>query len=296
MSDRTKEFSADVVVTTYEAPRTLRLVLLALSRQSVLPRRVLVADDGSGRDTGDMLSALASSLPYDLVRVWQEDNGFRPARSRNNALVQIEGRCLVAFLDQDVLPHSDWLSAHLELGGPGRACLGNALELAEDRSEAITATHVCTGAFEHLHSSPECKRLTRLHAKETVYARLRRIGLGQKTKPRLRSNNFSAWADDLRDVNGFDEEYVGWGQEDDDLGRRLYQHGVKPVVAIRETRATHLGHGRAGPQRWEDGLNVARFQRRNVPVRCVVGLSDTDRTEVKIVDYSRRGRESRTGS
>jgi len=40
-----------VIVPTYNRPKALKLCLLSLSRQSVLPAEALIADDGSGPET-----------------------------------------------------------------------------------------------------------------------------------------------------------------------------------------------------------------------------------------------------
>ena len=44
-----------VIVPTYNRPKALKLCLLSLSRQSVLPAEVLIADDGSGRRLSEPL-------------------------------------------------------------------------------------------------------------------------------------------------------------------------------------------------------------------------------------------------
>jgi GT2 family glycosyltransferase len=141
--------------------------------------------------------------------------------------------------------------------------------------------------FDAGRESGEFRRLRRLQRKSGFYGVLRRIGLGIKTKPSLRGNNMSAHVPDLRSVNGFDEEYVGWGQEDDDLGRRLYRLGVRPVVLVSRALAVHLGHGVRKTGSWQDGPNVARFHRRDLPARCAMGM-DGKRPDVVVRRYPGR--------
>ncbi|NQT93716.1 MAG: glycosyltransferase [Lentisphaerae bacterium] len=275
---------ASVVVTTYNAPDTLALVLLALSRQEVLPAEVIVADDGSDERTARRLEDTASECPFRLVHVHQPDKGFRAARSRNNA-IHVAREDVMAFLDQDTLPHRDWLKVHLEGLAPGQVCLGHVLDLADGAvADATRADAVVKGTFERLHDGAEFAELAALQRKYAMYAGLRRWGVGIAAKPKLRSCNFSAFREDLARVNGFDEEYVGWGQEDDDLGRRLYRAGIRPVVLVASARVTHLPHPLRHPGKWKEGANVSRFSPRNAVARCAAGLDAHPHVDVRFTE------------
>ena len=276
--------TVSVVVTTYNAPGTLRLVLLALARQTRLPDEVVVADDGSWEETGDALKEMAGCLPFAMLRVWQPDEGFRAARSRNNAVHRASGKFL-AFLDQDVLPHRDWLETHLRFAAESRVGIGHVLDLEQDKMGDVTSEGVSAGAFEDLHDAAAMRRLGRLQRKYVFYAVMRRLGRPAKAKPKLRSCNVSFMRHDYERVNGFDEDYVGWGQEDDDLGRRLYGSGVRPVVLVNRALVTHLPHKQRHPERWTDGANVERFRSADVPVRAVHGLDAHPHPDVVVTRY-----------
>jgi hypothetical protein len=78
----------------------------------------------------------------------------------------------------------------------------------------------------------------------------------------------------LEQVNGFDEQFRGWGCEDDDLAARLRLSGVRIATALGFTHGYHLWHPphATTPQRWHDGPNVAYFQRPLVLARCLEGI------------------------
>ena len=85
----------------------------------------------------------------------------------------------------------------------------------------------------------------------------------------------SLFRDDVARVNGFDENYVGWGYEDDDFARRLYKTGVRPASVILAARAMHLWHPSLAPQELKhhrDRPNRAYFRRWFVPAFCKNGL------------------------
>ena len=273
-----------VIVTAFNSPGTLVLVLQALARQVRRPDEVLIADDGSAEATGAALAGAAPSLPFPLIHVWQPNQGFRLARSRNNAIFAAGGD-IIACLDQDTLPHHDWLDIHVRaLSGGRRVSLGRCIDLRA--GTVADAALVASGAFEQAHESRDLARLRHMHRKYLFYAVLRRLGLGLDCKPKLRGNNFAVWAEDLRRINGFDEEYTGWGQEDDDLGRRLYAIGVRPEIVVGRAFISHIPHPVRRAAAWEQGPNVARFLQKNVPAQCRQGLSAHPHPDVKVRRFS----------
>lgn len=273
--------AVSVIVSTHDSPLSLKLVLLALARQSRCPDEVVIADDGSGDETTALLRALAPRLPYPLVHVWQPHEGFRAARSRNNGIAVAGGEGL-AFLDQDTLPHRTWLSEHLRRLRPGGVCLGHVLDLSDAAVEGLDESAVEAGAFETRHAPADRRALQALHRRACWYAMLRRARVGVKAKPRLRSCNFSVAAADLRVVNGFDESYVGWGQEDDDLGRRLYRAGIRPVVVIDSALVSHWPHPPRRGAAWGEGANAGRYARGIRSARCEAGLDAHPHPDVRV--------------
>jgi predicted glycosyltransferase involved in capsule biosynthesis len=54
--------------------------------------------------------------------------------------------------------------------------------------------------------------------------------------------NLAAWRGDLLAVNGFNEEYEGWGLEDSDLTIRLLHAGLRRKSARFAAPVVHLWH------------------------------------------------------
>ena len=83
-------------------------------------------------------------------------------------------------------------------------------------------------------------------------------------RPRLTGCNIALWRDDYERVNGFDENFVGWGLEDRDLQLRLSQLGLRFRSIVLATAACHLWH-RPHPtfaRNNEGTANLRYFQRR----------------------------------
>jgi glycosyltransferase involved in cell wall biosynthesis len=268
------------IITTYNRPNHLHAALLALSRQSIRPNEIIVADDGSDDSTQKVIEHFAASVKMPVAHVWQEHKNFRAAKSRNNALRVAAGR-FIAFVDQDGLAHSNWLAQHSAFSKPGVFNIGGLLMLSEEASSALSEKTIVSGEFENFHLPEEQKRLAALQRKASMYSFLRKLGMGIKNKPRLDSGNFSACRADLEKVNGFDENYIGWGQEDDDLGRRLFTAGIRPRPVITSAKVTHIWHprDRSAPAKWDRGSNIPYYQRRGVRAYCENGLHKPDGTD-----------------
>ena len=74
ISNRKKraDMKITVIVPTYNRPLALRLCLLSLAKQSVLPHEVLVADDGSASETREMVLEMQDQLKrvFPIKHVW----------------------------------------------------------------------------------------------------------------------------------------------------------------------------------------------------------------------------------
>ena len=92
-------------------------------------------------------------------------------------------------------------------------------------------------------------------------------------KPKLTGWNIGIFRRDFEAVNGFDESFVGWGCEDDDLAIRLRKAGRRIVSALPYTHGYHMWHPTAPsyPSKWGDGCNVRRLY-DDPPIRCAAGL------------------------
>lgn len=280
MSDPRINSGTSVIVSAYNEPECLCMVLIALRRQTVIPGEVLVADDGSSPTTREALSKIAGELPFRLVHVHQPHAGFRLARSRNNAIYQSKGQ-LIAFLDQDTLPHRSWLERYLQHLRPGLVCTGYVLRLPEQAGAKLNRAAVSEGDFENWHAESEFTRLDKMQRKYLFYTACRRLGFGIKGRPAIAFGNAAICRDDLIKVNGFDEEYIGWGQEDDDLGWRLYYAGLRPRPLVNQALVSHIYH----PPRhgnWQNGSNVERYRKPRTSAQCAVGLSAHPHPDVTV--------------
>src|ERR1017187_9944633 len=104
-------FALTLFINTFNQPDYLARVLNAVSRQSVLPEEVLLADDGSTDETKTVFEQWRARQSIRCEHVRQEHQGFRRARILNLTIASSRGDYLV-FLDGDTVPHPDFIADH----------------------------------------------------------------------------------------------------------------------------------------------------------------------------------------
>lgn len=265
-----------VITTIYNRPEHLRLMLASLASQSRVPDEIVVADDGSDEVTGSEMNRLlpACGIPFMVVR--QEKEGYRLAAARNKAIRASTGDLLL-FLDCDIALLPDAVALHDKLSQARRLLTGNRAMLDEAATAALIAASPAPSAeeWERAWRGADRTELQEAARAFTRQAALRRWHVARPHKPKLLGCHFSLPREAVERINGFDENFVGWGYEDDDLARRLYATGVRPLSVIETARAVHLWHPSLAPQaleRHRDRPNRAYFRRWRVPAYCQNGL------------------------
>jgi glycosyltransferase involved in cell wall biosynthesis len=238
--------NTSLVITTYNRKDALALVLASVTRQRVLPDEVIVADDGSRRDTREMLETIASDFPAPLRHSWQEDNGFRAARSRNRAIAAARGDYIL-LLDGDMLLHPEFVADHLRAAKHGCFVQGSrVLTSAELSAQLLAGGNVSipffTRGIQRRRNAMRLPWLSDLHLRRSE----------RNPSPRgIKTCNQGWWRKDLLTLNGFDERMVGWGREDDELAARALHSDLR----CRQLRFAGLAYHLYHPERHEDGAS-----------------------------------------
>jgi glycosyltransferase involved in cell wall biosynthesis len=242
--------SAAIVITTYNWPEALNLVLSSASIQRVMPNEIHIADDGSTGETAELIKFWSKRLPFPVSHHWQEDDGFRPNPVRNEAIANCSSD-LVITLDGDMIMHPDLVSDHLEFSKPGYFIQSRRVRL----SESLTASALEHGKFEFSIMTKGVRRRTQA-IRNVLLARL--TSTGDQSFRHIRGANMSICRKDLIAVNGLNEDFVGWGFEDHELIARLYHSGLKRTYLRQAALAYHLEH--ADNDRHRKSFNQGIFE------------------------------------
>jgi glycosyltransferase involved in cell wall biosynthesis len=233
---------------------------------------VVVTDDGSTDETPQVVQQFAGSVDFPVHFTTHPHSTFRLARCRNEG-VRASTAPYLLFLDGDCILPPDHVAVHLQRRKRKTVMAGDCARLDEATSAQIDEAAIRRGDFAPWAPRDELRRLRKQDRKARLYQWLR-----HPTKPKLIGNNVGIWRNDYELVNGYDENYEGWGCEDDDLRLRLRMAGVRIESILRWTHTLHLWHRTdvTAPVNWREGRNVAYLTRKEIPMRCRNGLVKED--------------------
>jgi glycosyltransferase involved in cell wall biosynthesis len=245
-----------LIVTTYNREDALDAALRALAAQSDRQFEIIVADDGSGRETGAVIDSWRARLAIPLKHVRHEHRGFRGGEIRNRGIAASAG-ALCIFLDGDCLARPDFVAAHRRLYEPGWFVTGNRILLSRELTDAALAQRVAieTWTFAKLLRERLTGGINRLApAIDLPLGPLRK--LHRESWRGAQTCNLAVARSDLDRVDGFDNAFVGWGLEDSDLVIRLLHAGVRRKDGRFATGVLHLWHP------WNDRAQLPANRKR----------------------------------
>lgn len=263
-----------LLVSTYKSPRALELSLGSVLRQTRLPDEVLVADDGSGAETHAVVGAsheALAELGVPLHHLWHDDLGFRAGGIRNKALSAATSAYIVQ-IDGDVILHPRFIEQHAAWARPGHFLCGRRADLTPECTAEVKAAsrpphRFRARDFERLKYAFHAPVLTPLFLRQ--YSRSHTKG--------VMGSNMSYWLEDALRVNGYDEDFEGWGKEDNDFALRLQNSGVRRRTLVGSALQYHLHHPQNDRSRLAANttrLDDARLRGRT---RCANGIvKDTE--------------------
>lgn len=133
--------SGSVIVSTYNKPHELEMVLCGLSLQKKPPKEILVADDGSTQETAAVIEKWQQIITPPVKHIWHEDIGNRKLKICNTAAKEATGSYLL-FLDGDSVPHSRWVSDHMDAAKNGTVLCGRRVRLGPRISKTIDVSFI----------------------------------------------------------------------------------------------------------------------------------------------------------
>lgn len=249
-------YDVSVIIPTYNRREILSYTLFSLARQDIGRHRyeVVVIDDGSTDGTLEMVKSYEGQL--NITYHFLQDSGHTPSTARNKGIVLSEGR-ISLFIDAGVILKEDCISQHIRF--------------YEEKPSNATVIGYVYGMF----ARPEIEEIMmREIITDDPAESFRRLTVDEMFLD-MRDRHYPTHNDQLQDlpapwfyywschisanrqdlvaVGMFDEHYNGrWGVEDNDLGFRLQQKGIKTYL-VRSAQTIHYPHYRSFDDMREQG-------------------------------------------
>jgi glycosyltransferase involved in cell wall biosynthesis len=258
-----------VILSIFDQPNAFTFALLGYRRQSVRDFELIVADDGSDQETRAIVDSFRKAGDFPIKHVWQENKGYRRAKIANEAVRASEGAILL-LSDGDCIPHRDFVAVHAAHGGAGKFCTGGYVRLGPEYCRTMTRENVGAGDYERQMSAADARRFRWQHLKNRI-----NLLFGSRKAPKVYGCNISVGRDAYFGVNGYDENFDGFGKEDSDLRNRLRRFGAKPVSLWGKAWVYHVDDAidpKIRERRIPRRKNPEYYNRPGVPVYCENGL------------------------
>ncbi len=228
--------TASLIITTYNRADALELVLVSVLKQKQMPDEVIIADDGSTDETRRLVEKYKKQFSVPLIHCWQEDNGFQLSKIRNKAIAQSSGDYII-MADGDMVLSKNFIHDHIAHAQPNQFIQGSRVLVLENATKKhikdIDASFSFFSAgIKNRANTIGCNWLSKVISKR----------YGNKNHQKVRGCNMSFWKSDLLKVNGFDENFVGWGREDSEFVVRMINNGIVRKNVKFAAAAFHLWH------------------------------------------------------
>ena len=232
-----------VIVPVYNRLEHLRALFLCLLRQKKQADELIITDDGSSQKVLDFIGDLIPEAKFKVKHIYQEDKGFRKTRALNNAVRNSSGDLLI-FCDQDLIFGEEYVETIAGNIKENIFLMGRAHTLKREEKDFVLENIEKINSYEEIVKNlpdsyiPTIKKMLN----EDKRRRLLKTFKLAKRGIKLVGMSYALMKNAYIKVNGYDENYIGWGQEDDDFGNRLTVAGINGKELVTKNIQLHLWH------------------------------------------------------
>ena len=260
-----------LIITTFNWPESLLLVLESIRLQTHIPDEIVIADDGSDDDTKDLINNFKKKFSLNIIHSWQENDGFRVARSRNKAILKSSGDYII-FIDGDTVLHPNFVEDHVAFSEPGFFVQGSRALLSKKVThEALVEKNVIFSFF-----TPELK-----NRKNSIHSKMLSKLFSHKNNnlQGIKSCNFSFYREDCININGFNNDFEGWGREDSEFIVRLINSKINRKNIRFHAIQYHLWHMENSRMSLKKNDEILDNAIKNDVKWCTNGINSIEKNE-----------------
>jgi cellulose synthase/poly-beta-1,6-N-acetylglucosamine synthase-like glycosyltransferase len=203
-----------------------------------MPNEIIIADDGSTNETKDRIDQYKNKFTIPLKHVWQPDEGYQLAKIRNKAFAMAASNYIIQ-VDGDLILHPHFIHDHVHFSKENTFVSGTRALINQNTTqklieeERVPAISILYPQLTKKYNAIYLKPLSLIN---DVFQK------SVKNMHYVLGCNMAFWKNDLLKVNGYNEDFSGWGKEDNDIASRLINAGVKLRFLKFGAIVYHLHH------------------------------------------------------
>ncbi len=253
-----------LIITTYNWPEALELVLISVKNQSILPTEVIIADDGSKNETKQLIEKYQTNFPVPLKHVWHEDSGFNKSMILNKAIVNAVGNYIIQS-DGDCILHPHFVKDHLDFSEKGTYLFGCRVNIQKVYlnilfSKKQTRFNSFSKGIKKRSRALHISILSQFYKKSNLFSK------------KYRGCNTSYFKANAIAINGYNEDIKGWGREDSEFALRLHNLGIDGRRLRYRGIVFHIYHLEKAKDRLEINDDIEQKAILEKHVWCVNGI------------------------
>lgn len=225
----------------YNNIRDMKLVLDAYLNQTDSNFSLCIADDGS-RDSVRSLVAVYLELGLNIRHIWHLDEGYRRAKIVNKG-IKTSSADFIILTDNDCIPSKKFIADYKKVLHEDKLIIGRRVDLYPPVSNALRSNKLALKRLEN----PVWLIL------QSLIKGLKRPEMGvrfpnfickiwNKKERKAIGANMGLSRNALLSVNGFDNDFQGYGFEETDLEWRLAKLGLTSQTVLGRCALFHLYH------------------------------------------------------
>ena len=226
--------SVSLIISTYNRPDALFRVLESVELQTKIPDEIIIADDGSDDMTKKCITDFNKFSTLKLIHSWQNDKGFRAAKSRNKAIAKSSCDYII-LVDGDMILHNKFIEDHIHHAELGFFVQGSRVLINKQITNKILEN--CLSSFSFLSKGIS-------NRKNAIYSVFfAKFFVKKKNYIKgIKTCNFAFYKKDCIEINGFNNYFEGWGREDTEFVVRLLNKGINRKNIHFNLIQFHLWH------------------------------------------------------
>lgn len=226
-----KNIRISLIIPIYKKKDFIEAVLESINYQTYRNFEVIVAEDDNTLE--NFINNLRNKVNYKLIHVQQEDLGYRRNTALNNGVKNSLGN-LIVVIDQDCMLHPKFLEEYAKNFNNGDMFVGRRFNLGKKYTEVVLKNKIRKFNFLRLIFT-DCRIKEIARGAYLPWLKVKRT-------TRCLGSNFGIKRELLLKLNGFDENYIGYGLEDVDIEKRVLMAGGKIFSMKNKAIQYHLYH------------------------------------------------------